>query len=65
MVIPPQQLLPSPSAEEGGKEAHSMREKVAKWGLWPPEMSSKQVQPAQPYRLQPEAKAGGQNGLMK
>ena len=44
---------PSASAEEGGNETHSVSEKANKWGLWPPESSSKHVQPAQPYKLQP------------
>ena len=44
---------PSASAEEGGKETHSTSEKANKWGPWPPpEVGSKHVQSAQPYRLQ-------------
>ena len=43
----------SPSAEEGGNETHNVSEKATKWGPWTPEMSSKQEQSAQPYRLHP------------
>ena len=44
----------SASAEECVKGTHSMSERPSKWGPWRPEnVSSRQVQCAQPYRLQP------------
>ena len=43
----------SASAKEGGRGTYSMSEKQSGWGPWLPEnASSKQVQSAQPYRIQ-------------
>ena len=44
---------PSASAEDSGKETHNVSEEATELGPWPPpDLGSKRVQPAQPYRPQ-------------
>ena len=50
----------SASAEEGGRGPRGtvLSEKPTRWGPWPPEnVSSKQMQSAQPYQMQSATKS--------